>query len=187
MPLYAFEGGGNRTVFSCRSCASRLILACHLVCALISSGINTRYLDLVYAPVKAKLEHLVQRRHACYHPRLNISRYYGSVYVICIWATATILLVKICHFFAQSGDESQWRRHFHNPFLSHDRSILAYRQMLTRSLSTARKRCLRSHATTHNKQIREIFIVTRHIPALVHKARQHPYHTQFPALFTSSN
>ena len=106
MPLYAFEGGGNRTVFSCRSCASRLILACHLVCALISSGINTRYLDLVYAPVKAKLEHLVQRRHACCHPRLNIPRYYGSVYVICIWATATILLIKICHF-------------LHNPEMKH--------------------------------------------------------------------
>ena len=93
MPLYAFEGGGNRTVFSCRSCASRLILACHLVCALISSGIDTRYLDLVYAPVKAQLEHLEQRRYACYSPRL-VSTYYSSiVHVICTWATANILLI----------------------------------------------------------------------------------------------
>ena len=153
MPLYAFEGGGNRTVFSCRSCASRLILACHLVCALISSGINTRYLNLVYAPVKAKLEHF-----GATTPRLLSS---AAKHLALLW-------LRLCHLhlgnsdyfacknlpiFAQSGDETQWRRHFHNPFLSHDRSILAHRQMLTRSLSTARKHCLRFHATTHNKQI----------------------------------
>ena len=89
MPLYAFEGGGNRTVFSCRSCASRLILACHLVCALISSGINTRYLDLVYAPVKAKLEHF-----GATTPRLLSS---AAKHLALLW-------LRLCHLHLGNSD-----------------------------------------------------------------------------------
>ena len=164
-----------------------LNLADHLVCALVSGGIDAQLQVLVYATVKAQFEHLEQRRHVCYSPRLD-STCYSSVVLWHMYLGnreyfAYINLTLSCTI-------RRWiakKRYFHFAFLSHERSKLAHRQMMVRSLSTARKYCLRFHTTACSKWIRAIFIVTRHIPALVHNARQLPYHTQFPALLTSSN
>ena len=66
-----------------------LNLADHLVCALVSGGIDAQLQDLVYAPVKAKLEHF-----GATTPRLLSS---AAKHLALLW-------LRLCHLHLGNSD-----------------------------------------------------------------------------------